>query len=379
MKTQILASVALAASVLGAGQQLLNLPPCEKGKPRFAAPKDRVWPEKPGDGDICLWKDDRFAACAITIDDNCRPDHDWWLKLTDELGIKVTWFVITGGVDAKRNPGFNGTWPDFQRLADAGHSIQSHTTNHKSRKKGEPPVSEAELTVMYRDSLKTINAHVTNNFACTVAYPCGEAHADVLAKYAIGARGVYGVPSAANSINYLCTNKGNGERGAVEIVAFGETDGEPKWIRGKKELKRGLNIVLYHFVHSGRSAAEKEKNAKAAEDQVRYIASMKDDRLWVCRFDDVMKYGQERDTAKLSCALTGDKIVVSVTDDMKDDVFNYPLTVKVRLPDGWTGVKGGTFLSHDGKPYALVDVIPDRGEVVLVRALAGPSPGSSGS
>lgn len=142
MKPQILASVALAASVLGAGQQLLNLPPCEKGKPRFAALKDRVWPEKPGDGDVCLW---------------------------------------------------------------------------------------------------------------------------------------------------------------------------------------------------------------------------------VCRFDDVMKYGQERDTAKLSCALTGDKITVSVTDDMKDDVFNYPLTVKVRLPDGWTGVKGGAFLSHDGKPYALVDVIPDRGEVILSR------------
>ena len=40
---------------------------------------------------------------------------------------------------------------------------------------------------------------------------------------------------------------------------------------------------------------------------------------------------------------------------------------KVRLPDGWAGVKGGTFLSHDGKPYALVDVIPDRGEVVLSR------------
>ena len=52
---------------------------------------------------------------------------------------------------------------------------------------------------------------------------------------------------------------------------------------------------------------------------------------------------------------------------MDDAKFNFPLTVKVHLPDGWTGVKGGTFVSHDGKPYALVDVIPDRGAVVLTK------------
>jgi hypothetical protein len=51
---------------------------------------------------------------------------------------------------------------------------------------------------------------------------------------------------------------------------------------------------------------------------------------------------------------------------MKDDVFNFPLTVKVRLPDGWKSVSGGTFIEHNGKPYALVDVVPDRGEVVLM-------------
>ena len=367
MKTQILASFALAASVLGASQQLLNLPPCEKGKPRFAALTDRVWPEKPGDGDICLWKGDRFAACAITIDDNCKPDHDWWLKLTDELGIKVTWFVITDGVEKKSNPGFSGTWADFQRLADAGHSIQSHTTNHKWSNKGKTPITDDEYAAMYRDSLAVINAHVTNNFACTIAYPWGEAKPEILAKFAIAGRGVYGVPSAANSIDYLCTNKGAESKGHVQIVAFGETQEGPKWIQGMKNLKRGLNIVLYHFVQAGRSPEEKAKNVAKAEEDIRYIASLKDDRLWVCRFDDVMKYGQERDTAKLSCVLKGDKIAVSITDDMKDDVFNYPLTVKVRLPDGWAGVKGGTFLSHDGKPYALVDVIPDRGEVILSR------------
>lgn len=363
LAVMLVVGVALAA---GAGEQVKILPPCEKGKARFVVPTDLVWPAKPGEADVCLWKDDKFAATCVTIDDNCKPDHDWWLKLTDELGFKVTWFVITDNVVNKKNPGFNGTWSDWQRLADAGHSIQSHTTNHKSQKKGEPPLTDEELRAMYRDSLAAINANVTNNFACTIAYPCGEAHEEILAQYAIGARGAYGVPSTAGSINYRCTNKGGDDPGMTDMILEGTTEGGPKWIRSKKELKRGLNIVLYHFVHAGRTPEEKEKNAAKAEANMRAMAAQKD-RLWIARFDDVMKYGQERDTATVKSKLKGDTIVVSVSDRMDDKLFDYPLTVKVRLPDAWKSVKGGRFVTHDGKPYALVDIIPDRQPVTLRR------------
>jgi hypothetical protein len=367
MKTSFFSIIAaLCATTVLAGEQKLNIVEKAPKGGRFKVPSERVWPSEPGDGDICLWWGDRFAACSITIDDNCKPDHDWWLKITEELGIKVTWFVVTDGPEKKKNTGFNGTWKDYQRLADAGHSIQSHTTNHKSKPKNGPALSDAEVEIMYRDSLKVINENITNNYACCIAYPCGEAHEEIAAKYAIACRGVYGVPSQAGSINYMNTNKGGADKAYVEIVAFGATKENPKWIQGKKDLKRGLNTVLYHLVHHGRTKEQIAESVKRSEEQVRYIASFKDDLLWVCRYDDVMKYAQERDTAKLSCKLDGNKIRISVTDDMKDDVFNFPLTVKVRLPDGWKSVSGGTFIEHNGKPYALVDVVPDRGEVVLM-------------
>ena len=375
MTTKIVFSaMALCAFAAVGGEQLMNLPPPPKGG-RFTTPTDLVWPEKPGDADVCLWSGDRFAACSITIDDNCKPDHEWWLKLSEELGIKLTWFVITDGVVNKKNPGFAGTWADWQKLADAGHSIQSHTTNHKAKHGDVPMPSDEEVESMYRDSLKAINDNVTNNFACCIAYPRGEPHEAIAAKYAIACRGVYGVPSCANSINYLNTNKGAGGKGHVQMVAFGETEEEPKWIRGKKDLKRGWNVILYHLVHAGRNDAEREKNAANAEKEVRYIASLKDERLWVSRFDDAVKYGQERDSATLTSALKGDKIEFTLTDRMKDDIFDYPLTVKVRLPDGWKSAKaqqGGKpvavrFVSHDGAPYALVEAVPDKGAVVVVR------------
>ncbi len=59
---------------------------------------------------------------------------------------------------------------------------------------------------------------------------------------------------------------------------------------------------------------------------------------------------------------------------MKDDIFDYPLTVKVRLPNGWKSAKatqGGKpvpvrFVTHEGAPYVLVDAVPDRGAVRVV-------------
>ena len=356
-------------------RSLRNLPPVEKGQgPRVAVPADLVWPEKPGDADVCLWKDDKFAACSITIDDNCKPDHDWWLKLTEECGIKVTWFVITDGVVNKKNPGFAGTWADWQRLADAGHAIESHTTNHRSAKKGEE-IPEEDLRAMYGDSLKAINENITGHVASCIAYPSGDAHADIAKDYAIACRGVYGVPSAAGTINYLCTNKGAGGEGYIDVILTGTTDKDPKWLAGKKELRRGWNIVLYHFVHAGRSDEEKEKNAAGAEAEVRNIAAHKD-VIWVGRFPDVARYGQERDTAELkTVSVAADRIELSLADRMDDALFAYPLTVKVRLPDDWKTADATQaaaaapcrVVEHDGAHFALVDAVPDRGAILLMR------------
>ena len=58
---------------------------------------------------------------------------------------------------------------------------------------------------------------------------------------------------------------------------------------------------------------------------------------------------------------------------MEPAIFDYPLTVKVRLPDTWKAVAASQnaaslpvqFVQHEGRPYALVKVVPDRGPVIL--------------
>lgn len=362
------AVAALALFSLDANAEgLKNLPEPPKGG-RFTTPTDLVWPEQVGQGDVCLWKDDKFAALAITIDDNCKRDHEWWLTLCEELDIKVTWFVITDNV-GKKNIGFNGTWEDWQKLANAGHSIQSHSTNHKSNNKdGSFVMTEEEIAAQYRDSLEIINQNITNNFACTIAYPNGVAHPEIAARYAIGARGVYGMPSQANSINYMCTNKGAAGQAFIDGILYGKSEHDPKWMRNRPTLKRGLNIILYHLVHWGKTPEQQEQSAANVEKEIRNIASYKD-QLWIARFDDLVKYGQERDTAKLVVTpiSRAGEISFKLTCDMDTKLFDYPLTVKLCLGDTATKVQAiqgekavpARIVEHEGKAYALVDALPN--------------------
>lgn len=365
----ILPLLALAASGFAGDAQLRTLGKPEK--PRFAIP-EITWPAEPGAAEVCLWKNDRYAAISLTIDDNCRPDHDWWLAQAEKHGFKLTWFVITDKVDG-RNKGFDGTWADWQRLADAGHSIQSHTTNHRAAKKGEPPIPDEDLHAMYRDSLAAINAHVTNNVACCIAYPRGEPHREIAAQYAIACRGTYGAPSEVNTVDYLNVNEGNYAQGYINVL-LGEPADEPKWLnKADRRFRRGWCAVLHHLVHHGHTQEEIDASVAATEAKLANLAKYKD-RIWFGTFPDVAKYGQERDTATLATVSSApSRLVLSLADRMDDTLFDEPLTLKVRLPGAWGAVRatqGGKpvaarIVEHDGAAYALVDAVPDRGEIVI--------------
>ena len=36
---------------------------------------------------MCPRADDALSAFSVTIDDNCDPDHGWWIQMGDEGGF----------------------------------------------------------------------------------------------------------------------------------------------------------------------------------------------------------------------------------------------------------------------------------------------------
>lgn len=204
-----------------------------------------------------------------------------------------------------------------------------------------------------------------------MAYPWDSGQDGIAAEFFIACRGVAGVPNIANRINYMRTGSCNIQPETVDMLLTGEHSSVP-WLNRPGNRRAWLSPV-YHYVRAGRSPAEKDANQARVAGQLAHLASKKD-QVWVGLFRNVACYGMERDTARLHVTKNAvDEIRFSLSDDMYDTLFDYPLTIKVRLPDAWTGVAA----TQDGKSvevrtvehqrgrFALVKAIPDRGEVRL--------------
>lgn len=347
--------LASATAADTADRQLPNLPAPDG--PRFAI-TDRVWPQAVGEAHVCLWRDDKLAAVSITIDDNCAPDHAFWLDLGERTGYRFTWFVITGAVE-QEGP-FFGNWDGFRALLDAGHDVQSHTVTHLNPKRGFSGDVEAD----YRDSAIQLDEELGADPARVIAYP-GGSNRDLndpalAAPYYAAGRGVQGTINRVNATDYLNT----ASVGGLKIS-------EPRWanlaglLDPDSRLYRGWYSTHYHLV--------KDESRPNLLEGIDWLEENADD-IWVGRWKDVALYGQQRDTAQLdTLETTPSRIRLSLTDRMDDTRFNVPLTVKVRVPDAWSSVtltqaEGQTpldVIAHGGGSFVLAPIVPDAGEAIL--------------
>jgi len=358
-----LTTMAVAATPDQQHQQR-NLP--KSDKPRFEL-KDRDWPANPGDASICLWKDDALAAFSVAIDDNCAMNIPWWMEMSKKYGVRPTWFVITGNVDGA-NKAMGGTWDTWRKVKAAGFDVQSHTVNHLNTASPTWKNIEAE----YADSKKAIEANIPGNKCLTIAYPGGKGQEmndpAIAAKYYIGGRTTATFANPANQINYMQVSA-NSQFSIDESKFAGQNlnvvfDHSPK-----NNLWRGWSFGFCHYVKpEPASYAMMEKKFAYVQEK------LKNNDLWMALFREGCLYGQERDTAHLAVQeKSSAKIVFNLTDEMDDSLFDFPLTIKVRLDSSWktaTAKQGAQsveckIVQHAGANYALVQAVPDRGPVVL--------------
>lgn len=371
--------------------KLRNLPDAPK-EPRFPL-TDKVWPSRPGDASVCLWEDDKLAAMSLGVDDNMAQDIPFWKSLEKKYGrLNITWNLIVCGIEGpveKGRAGTYGTWKIWQELIDAGYHVASHSMchNHDPVPSDGWPGQEWEAS----ESQRLLNTHLKGFKVKLFCIPGAgvhefkmlqgswEAH---LKKYYAAARGGGNPINAANQIDYF--NIGATTANVSHIV----DDKDPKNPDQKlshlfaadpkhpyHQYYRGWANIFIHFVNQGKTFDTNPGTVAYAKALAFYNDHRAD--LWNGFIDDVALYGEERDTATLKTDAANDaKILFTLTSKMDPAVFDYPLTVKVRLPNAWKGAaaqQGGTavpaqMIMHEGAPYALVKARPDRGQVTLTPA-----------
>ena len=348
----LIAILATASAAYAEG--LFNLP-FNQGEKRIEV-IDRAWPAAYGEAAVCIWKDDHLAAYSITIDDNWVSDHAWWREMGEKYGFKVTWFMVAGGV-TEDGGGFVGNWKQWRPNHAAGHDVQSHTVTHRSPREDWPAEKD------YVEAIALIQENIPGSRVLTMAYPGGGLANDeaAAAKHFIAARGVGGGTNHVANINYNNTKVG---------IDFNEGSWNyaPNVLNPEAAAFRGWLVSLYH-------GANVPGARRGSEQMFQYFRQSGHD-YWIAPFTWVAQYGQARDTASLNVTRkNSSEIAFDLTSKMDTKIYDYPLSVKVRLDNSWnklTATQAGKpveskLLKHEGNIYALVSAVPGRGETVLTK------------
>ena len=317
-----------------------------------------------GDGGVSTWKDGATAATTITIDDNQKPDHAWWIATGNTYDVNFTWFVITDRIGTA----FGGTWADYIALQAEGHSIQSHTVDHFPNFPSGAPLT---LQTNYAQAITDIETNVPGSDVRTLAYPFGlQAPNDktLAGQHYIGARGVVGTPNKLNGVDYMNVNSISTTNSGFQYPG---SDVGAAWADASQLLTPGNQYykgwISYHA--HGVNATQRGHVTGLLD----YLTG-EPNGFWIAPFTDVSQYAQERDAAQLTTqVISADEIQYTLTDSLDDSLFDQPLTVKVRVDNSWTQViatQGSetlpvTLVQEGGEQFAIVNSIPDLGVVSL--------------
>ena len=335
-------------------------------EPRFEI-TDKIWQQTIGDASVCLWNDDKLAAFTLTIDDNNEQDIPYWQELQQEYKFPFTWFVITEA-DKKQNV---KNWKLFDALSKSGNAIQGHDDQnwYSHPKKGQRNSSIRKYRKRLQKTITSIENQVSGQKCITYAYPWGIGNAEVASKLFIASRSAVGWPNQANQIDFrhvnsvsnphIYANKISRDKYFNAILTKGDT------VEGVNYY-RGWLSTHFHDITS-------DKAHLKTKEFLQYIKK-REEKLWLATFPDVAKYAQEYATHSLKVdSISENKISFTLTDKMPNEVFNFPLTVKIRVPNTWTVLKTsqkgkaieGKLMSYNKNKYALVKAIPDGGQVEL--------------
>ena len=336
----------------------------------------RTWPATVGEGSISRWSDDKVAAFSLTIDDNYVGELPYWLGLGNQYAMDWTWFLITSEVESTPR---GGTWAEWQGAVDQGHCIGSHSVSHMSINYAlNTNLTPAEVEAEYKDSQIALQANLTANDALVFAYPFGNKPPNdpaLAADYYVAARGVVGGVNTGNSINYMDTHSISMSSSTIPLVVDpGAWMYYRHLLNPSHQYYEGWYNVHFHSVVGLESGVTNMLDALASDEA----------DMWVGTFQQITQYGQERENSTLTVtSVSGSEIRFTVTDTVDNSLFYFPLTVKIRVDSAWNSVEAtqnGTAVSvelveNGGNSYALVQAVPDRGEVVLRQGSTGGGPG----
>jgi hypothetical protein len=271
----------------------------------------------------------------------------------DAKGFHATIFVITGSASAT-------TWTNCKYAFSKGHEIASHSVSHPQTM----PTSELG------PSQQTIKKNVPGEMSATIAYPnCNTpGDAQVLQYYVAG-----------RNCNGSLNNKTPSNFAQVGSKGFGSGQGgypndanSMNSFANQAATNNGWAVYLHHGIGSD-SHSWAVTSLDAMKTHLDFLDQNRG-KIWCETFGNVARYIKERDAVSVAKKdSTDNSFTITVTDNLADSIFNYPLSIRRPLPNGWSTAsvtqKGtavqDTIITDGSTKYVMFKAIPDGGDVVI--------------
>ena len=311
---------------------------------------------------IGTWRGFASAAISWTFDDGLANQYSVVMPLFDAKGFKMTFYtVVTGSM-------FPG-WAKDDTAFKHGHEIASHSMTHPQ---SIGSLSSTQMTYELKNSKDSIVKHVPGEQCIDHAYPnCNTAPDSVMRKYYAAARICSGqiVPKTpTNFFQISCFICGT--------QSSNQTTANFNTIANNAASSNGWAVYLVHAVNS--ESGYSPTQSSAIQGHLAYLDTTRS-KFWVQTFGNVVRYIKERNASSVRVLTkSADTITLSVTDTLNDTIFNFPITIRRPLPEGWAavtvtqkGVAMSTKYKDSGSTHFLIfDAVPDGGTITVARATA---------
>lgn len=349
------------------------------GATAFAVSEDTVTPI---DAEICTVYGDRDGIISMTFDDGYYQTALLLQELFEQYdlygSIMMAVKVANGTSSLKK----------WQTLFEKGRlEPQNHSLTHMnlSSSDGAENQSEENFKSEILDSKTTLEGMFPEHDIITYAVPYG-GMSDAAMEYAM--QHYYAIRYTTSDVQSLDPDISGGSGSWYKMhsppTMYSHLRGEPEaqWQMIKKRIDDAANGWYAPITHRVGDVEDTDLPLEVAHKMFSYISELNEDgKVWVTTYSNAVKYVRERQNSTVSAWEENGEIYVKVnmsekTEDGKPlplDVFDQPLTVKVKVPDEYEafnytmdGVeyKASSFF-EDGERYAYMNVIPDSSAIRL--------------
>ncbi len=339
------------------------------------------------------YADDRQGAFSLTFDDGLLSHNENVRPILNQYGFKGTFYVLPPYLaDENQDTIWRyGTWPGFQSMALEGHEIGSHTMRHydlTSLPWGDVNDDSTLLYELYQSKI-FIEQKIPTEKCISLNYPytLHNSYVDSAASlFYENGRTLGQVPNDSS----LTEEQWYGLKAKVVLFDLPRNSVEDdldelftflEWTQNSIDNRKWGIIIIHDVVPFfqlpelvGQGIYEPISNEWLISlcDFLWARSSTKD--VWVETVGNITRYIKERDAAEYQIISSSNQLIeITLTDNLNDEIFNYPLSAYIKVPGDWNYVKlqQGNFvdtlevIEKDIDWVVLAKITPDKGLISL--------------